>query len=46
LIVVPEMIITRHIHDIFRDVLQELANKLARHNFHHIPGFKGEIQEA
>ncbi|XP_068912040.1 innexin shaking-B isoform X2 [Tenebrio molitor] len=31
---------------IFRDVLQELANKLARHNFHHIPGFKGEIQEA
>lgn len=31
---------------IFRDVMQELANKLARHNFSHIPGFKGEIQEA
>lgn len=31
---------------IFRDVLQELANKLARHNFHHVPGFRGDIQEA
>lgn len=31
---------------IFRDVMQELANKLARHNFHHISGFKGDIQEA
>ncbi|XP_049821531.1 innexin shaking-B isoform X2 [Aethina tumida] len=31
---------------IFRDVMQELANKLNRHNFHHVPGFKGEIQEA
>lgn len=31
---------------IFRDVLQELAHKLNRHDFHHAPGFKGEIQEA
>nr|CAI5825059.1 unnamed protein product [Callosobruchus analis] len=31
---------------IFRDVLQELAHKLNRHDFHHGPGFKGEIQEA
>lgn len=31
---------------IFRDVLQELANKLAKHNFHHISGFKSDIQEA
>ncbi|XP_050308386.1 innexin shaking-B isoform X1 [Anthonomus grandis grandis] len=31
---------------IFRDVLQDLAHKLNRHDFHHAPGFKGEIQEA
>ncbi|XP_018334680.1 innexin shaking-B-like [Agrilus planipennis] len=31
---------------IFRDVMQELANKIGRHNFHHIGGFKGDIQEA
>ncbi|KAG5869925.1 Innexin shaking-B, partial [Gonioctena quinquepunctata] len=31
---------------IFRDVMQELAHKLNRHDFHHGPGFKGEIQEA
>lgn len=30
---------------IFRDVLHELANKLARHNFHHISGFKSDMQE-
>lgn len=30
---------------IFRDVLHELANKLARHNFHHISGFKGDMTE-
>ncbi|KAJ8973836.1 hypothetical protein NQ317_017993 [Molorchus minor] len=31
---------------IFRDVLQELAHKLNRHDFHHTTGYKGDLQEA
>ncbi|KAF5275880.1 hypothetical protein FQR65_LT04119 [Abscondita terminalis] len=31
---------------IFRDVMQELANRLLKHNFHHQGGFKGDIQDA
>lgn len=31
---------------IFRDIMQELANKLSVHQHHHVPGLKGEIQDA
>ncbi|KAB0790577.1 hypothetical protein PPYR_15018, partial [Photinus pyralis] len=31
---------------IFRDVMQELANRLLKHNFHHMGGFKSDIQDA
>lgn len=31
---------------IFRDVMQELANRLLKHNFHHVGGFKSDIQDA
>ncbi|XP_044730117.1 innexin shaking-B isoform X5 [Chrysoperla carnea] len=31
---------------IYRDVMQDLATKLGHHHLHHMPGIKGEIQEA
>lgn len=31
---------------IFRDIMQDLANKLSVHQHHHVPGLKGEIQDA
>ncbi|XP_055325134.1 innexin shaking-B isoform X1 [Sitodiplosis mosellana] len=31
---------------IFRDIMQELSNRLSQHQHHHVPGMKGEIQDA
>lgn len=31
---------------IFRDIMQELANRLSINQHHHVPGMKGEIQDA
>lgn len=31
---------------IYRDVMHELANKLASRHHHSVPGIKGELQEA
>lgn len=31
---------------IFRDIMQELSNRLSINQHHHVPGMKGEIQDA
>lgn len=31
---------------IFRDIMQELSNRLSVNQHHHVPGMKGEIQDA
>ena len=31
---------------IFRDIMQELSNRLSMNQHHHVPGMKGEIQDA
>lgn len=31
---------------IFRDVMQDLANRLHNNQHHRVPGMKGEIQDA
>lgn len=31
---------------IFRDIMQDLSNRLSINQHHHVPGMKGEIQDA
>lgn len=31
---------------IFRDIMQDLSNKLNTNQHHHVPGMKGQIQDA
>lgn len=31
---------------IFRDIMQELSNRLSINQHHHVPGMKGEMQDA